>query len=992
MKTGTTFRQAIALLALAACSFPSIGQETVKTSTGEVRIPTYSWRDNNDINPSFRATSPPSYSPYPTSFPYSRQDNIAKTKSDKTYKTLVIENEFLKVTVIPDLGGHVHSVYDKVSGRQMLYENKYLKPSLISLRGAWTSGGIEFNTGPQGHTVTCLSPVEAKFVSYEDGSKAIAIGNVDQVYHTTWVVTVRLRPGRSYLEEHIRMSNPTDLSHIYYFWNCVAVPNNATTQLIYPMTLGSDHDGTTFFTWPISDVGKDISWLKNYENPAGIFSYRCNQDFYGSFDHAIGYGVMANSNHFELVGKKSWTWGMGKWGGLFQKSLTDDGSRYNEIQTGPFPTQSDYGILEPHQTVEWDEWWYPVRGTQGVAFSNKDITANVVTDEKKKTLTVLVNGTGTWNNATCSVKDVGTSALNLSLDKSSSVIFPVKDLKGPFQITISSGQTVLADFTYPLPIAQRAVPEKPRELPSDETPAGCWLRGKLAGKQGGLAVAAEWYEKALKKDPFFTSAMTSLAQIKIDAGKYADAKPLLEKSIKFNPDDGWALYYLALCNRNLGLPEDALEAAYNAGRHAESAGPGYSLSGSILLEQGQYSLAVDAFQKALKHDNQDIVSMSLLAYGLWKSGKQQEAIGQLNAVRTQDALDIPAGILLGMMGAEDKEFFASIAGRQEEVLDGMEFFLNAGLKKEAVAVLEKYYLQTGIKEPTPMVYYYYGVLNHDLKSLQKAMDMNPDYVFPNLPTDFRMLQEVILQQPKDWKARYYLGNILFEHSQKAEAVKMWEEALSINDSYSVIHRNLGIVAWKTDHNLDKAMMHYEKAIEKNPNDYPLYQDLATIYIDDKAGQYAKAVALLEKARLKVKDNQFINALLCRAYIPLGEYKKVLEIISANSFAQYEGITGIYGCYTTACIGEGEALFKKGDYTGALKQFQASINYPESLGPGPMENAPAAESQYWIGLTCEKMKKKDDASRAFKAAIEEGKRGDERNKKFAEEASAKLKGV
>ena len=991
MKTRDGFAKHLILVSLCSTLLVSSNaQDRVQTSYGEITIPTYPWRDNNDINPSFRSTSIPSYSPYPTTYPYSRQDNISKTKVDKTYKTLILENEYLKVTVVPDLGGHVHSIYDKIAGKQMLYENKYLKPSLISLRGAWASGGIEFNTGPQGHTVTCLSPVEAKFVTYEDGSKAIAIGDVEQVYHTQWVVTVRLRPGRSFLEEHIRITNPTDLSHIYYFWNCVAVPNTPSTQLIYPMTLGSDHDGTTFFKWPFNDEGKDISWLKNYPNPASIFSYRCNQDFYGSFDHALDYGVLSNSNHFELIGKKSWTWGTGKWGGLFEKSLTDDGSHYNEIQTGPFPTQSDYGILQPHQTAEWDEWWYPVRGTQGVAYSNKDITTNIFNDEKKKTLTVLVNGTGTWLNATCAVNGIGSLPISIASEKSSQVRFATKDMKGPFQITISSGETILAEFTYPLRVPERSIPEKPKELPSEDTPAGCWLRGILAGKQGGLAIAAQWFEKALDKDPYLTSAMTSLAQIKIDGAKYAEAKVLLEKSTKFNPDDAWALYYLALCNWKLGLTEDALEVAYNAGRHAESAGPGYGLAGAILVEQGKYLPAIDVLQKALRYDAQDLASINLIALSHWKLGNKAEAQRQLDVVQSVDPLDIPSGILRAMTGVEDKEFFSRISGRQEEVLDGMEFFLRAGLKKEAVFVLEHYYVQSEIKEPTPLVFYYHGVLANDKKSLQKAAEMNPDYVFPNLPSSFSMLEEVIKQQPGDWKAKYYLGNILFEHSRKNEAVKVWQEALLINDTYSVVHRNLGIVAWKVDHDLVRAITHYEKAIELNPVDYPLYQDLAALYIDEKVAQYSTAATLLENVRLKVPDNQFLNALLCRAYLAMGEHKKILDMVAENSFAQFEGITGIYHCYTMACLGLGEELFKKGDYAKALQKFQASFNYPESLGPGPMENPPAAESQYWVGLTLEKLGKKADAVSAFKSSVEEGKKGDERNKNFAQEASAKLK--
>ena len=301
----------------------SASEEAVRTSQGEMTIPTYPW-EINDINPYFRPVSLGGYSPTLTIYPYPMQDSLSKTKSDRTYKTMILENEYLKVTVIPELGGHVHAVLDKVTGENMLYENKVIKPSLIGLRGAWTSGGIEFNTGPQGHTVTPLSPVETKFVDYGDGSKAIAIGNVEQVYHTQWVAVVRLRPGRAYLEERIRIYNPTGNKHLYSFWNCVAVPNTPSTQFIYPMTLGSDHWGKEFFDWPIHE-GKDISWLKNFDKPSSIFSYRCDQDFYGSYDHDLDRGVIAHANHLELVGKKSWTWSLSRWGRNAQAALTDDG-------------------------------------------------------------------------------------------------------------------------------------------------------------------------------------------------------------------------------------------------------------------------------------------------------------------------------------------------------------------------------------------------------------------------------------------------------------------------------------------------------------------------------------------------------------------------------------------------------------------------------------------------------------------------------------------
>ncbi|MEW6074518.1 MAG: DUF5107 domain-containing protein [Planctomycetota bacterium] len=282
-----------ALLPVVAAPAARAQTEPVRTSAGEITISTYPWWGHDDINPSFRRTSAPMYAPATTTYPYPTQDTLSRTKVDHTYQTMVLENEYLKVTVIPELSGHVHQVLDKV-----------IKPSLIGLRGAWSSGGIEFNTGPQDHTVTCLSPVEAEFIDFGDGSKAIAIGNVEQVYHTQWVAIVRLRPGCAALEERIRICNPTGDRHICYFWNCVAVPNSPASQLIYPMTLGTDHAGTKFTPWPIYE-GRDISWLKSYDEPTSIFSYRCDQDFYGWYDHAADRGVLAHANHLELCGKKS---------------------------------------------------------------------------------------------------------------------------------------------------------------------------------------------------------------------------------------------------------------------------------------------------------------------------------------------------------------------------------------------------------------------------------------------------------------------------------------------------------------------------------------------------------------------------------------------------------------------------------------------------------------------------------------------------------------
>jgi tetratricopeptide (TPR) repeat protein len=968
-------------LLAAICLCPAAQDNGVRTSRGEITIPTYPWRGMDDINPTFRRTRGPMYSPHTTTYPYPLQDNLSRKSEPQTYRTMTLENEYLQVVVTPELGGHVHRIVDKVTGEGILYENKVLKPALIGLRGAWTSGGIEFNTGPQGHTVTCLSPVEAKFVDFGDGSKGIAIGNVEQVYHTQWVVVLRLRPGRSFLEERIRIYNPTPNRQLYYFWNCVAMPNTPGTQFIYPMTLGCDHDGKKFFTWPVHE-GKDLSWLKNFDKPTSVFSYRCDRDFYGSYDHDLDRGVIAHADHHELIGKKSWTWSMSTWGMRAQESLTDDGSLYNEIQTGPLPTQADYGLLEPHQTVEWEEWWRPVRGTKGVAYSTRDVSANVIRDSRATT--VLVHGSGAWD-AVVSIEGLGEQKIRIAPEKTAVAMFASRE--GPLNVSIRSGESTLAKFTHPLPLPKRTPPENPRELPPEDTAAGLWLRGIQHDKEGGQHLAREALEKAIRKDPSLAPALAALGELDVEAGRYDEARQNLERALKLDPDDGWSMYYLAQAYLELGREEDALEIAYTAARRPESAGPAYSLAGAIYLGRGEWSRAAAALRKAIDRDAQDLVSRDRLAYACWKMGDREEADHQLAQTLARDPLDLPAGAIAALAGKEDAEFLSRIAGRREEAMDAADFFLRSGLREEAAGALKRYYLDVEKKEYEPMAYYTYGVLTGDGKSLDQAAAQSPDYFFPSRRSSFRVLEEVLRKRPGDWKARYGLGNLCFERARVQDAVRLWTEAVGIDGSYSVLHRNLGLAAWKVDAKPWKAIAHYERAVQCRPEDFTLSRDLATLYLEQELPLRARD--LLEKAREAKCVRADVVTLLARAYNELGEFEKTHALLTADHYTNWEGQFSLNALYTAAHIGLGEKKLRAGDFAGALKEFEMSMDPPKSLGAGQMVDAPSAEPLYWIGMAREKLGRLDEAKQAWRRAAAELQKGDGRNRKFAADSAERL---
>jgi hypothetical protein len=393
---------AVLLLACAAVLLlPAAARAEVRAWEGKITIPTYPWED--DVNPKFWALETGSKLSTTVKgsiiYPYTMQDHLSRKKVDRTYRALFLENEYLKVTCLPELGGRIHSVLDKTTGQQMFYLNHVIKPGMIAMRGAWISGGVEWNAGPHGHTVTAVSPVDAVVGRNHDASAFIEISNLEKIFRTRWTVRVTLHPGRAYLDEQITLTNPTDGPHPYYFWNCTAFPNRPGTRFIYPMSLGMDHTGREFFRWPV-DKGRDLTWLKNYPRYQSIFAVNCTHDFFGAYDVDADRGIVQVANHNELGGKKAWTWGQWEFGKVAQQNLTDADGPYIEVQSGPLPTQSDYGMLGPHDSLSWQELWYPVHGLgDGFEYANRNVAAE--TSRRAGRLEVRLLATGRFSHAAC---------------------------------------------------------------------------------------------------------------------------------------------------------------------------------------------------------------------------------------------------------------------------------------------------------------------------------------------------------------------------------------------------------------------------------------------------------------------------------------------------------------------------------------------------------------------------------------------------------------
>jgi len=802
---------------------PRNAQAEVRAWDGTITIPTYPWEE--DVNPKFWAIEGGAKLSTTVSgavvYPYVMQDHLSRTKVDRAYRALFLENEYLKVTCLPELGGRLHSVLDKTQNKEMFHANGVIKPGMIAMRGAWISGGVEWNSGPHGHTVTILSPVNAATGRSRDGSAFLEISNTEQISRTRWTVRVTLHPGRAYLDERIRLENPTDGMHPYYFWNCTAFPNRPGTRFIYPMTLGTDHNAREFFRWPV-DKGRDLSWLKNYETYASVFAVNCTYDFFGAYDVDADRGIVQVANHHELGGKKAWTWGEWEFGKVAQKNLTDDDGPYIEVQSGPLPTQSDYGMLGPRDQVAWREWWYPVHGLgDGFEYATQDLAVQTARREGRLELRLLA--TASFPRATCVLsrtaaafplpsgegqraRGVGSQRelmrKQIDLSPSAPVLLTLaENPEKPVDVSVASEEgVVLAAFTTPLPIPKVDPPDPARfaEKPDDQlTVEELYLKGRKHDRSTDRRQARAYYEKALARDPGHVASLRSLAVLDFEAGQYARAIERLQKALDRDSDDGLSWFYQGVCQLRQGDFDEAQRCGYRAVRCPGTGSLGYDLVGRAAMRLGDRSGAVAAFGKVVgfaKPDQAVDASAALdrLTLSFYGWANPDTVQGFAESWLEENPTSLVPRALLALRDEKALVQFArsarALAGDADfELLETSLVFADLGLVKEAGQIVRAACVDavpSAERSFLPLYYLaWYASQCGDAAAarnwLEQAAATHKERVFASRPEEVEILQFAVKENPGDVQAHLQLGCLLANLGRVEEAVPEWQKAAEL---------------------------------------------------------------------------------------------------------------------------------------------------------------------------------------------------------------------
>ncbi len=978
---------AFSLFVLGCATTMAAGQSTpqVRAWTDTVNIPTYTWED--DINPKFWALQGGGKLPSSTRgdiiYPYVMQDHISRNKVDRPYKALFLENEYLKVMCLPELGGRLQSVLDKTEGKEMFHFNGVIKPGMIAMRGAWISGGVEWNHGPHGHTVAAVSPVNALLGNNPDGSAWLEISNQEQIFRSRWTVRITLHPGRAYLDEQICLSNPTDGMHPYYFWNCTAFPNGPGTRFIYPMTLGTDHNAKEFFRWPVHE-GRDLSWLKNYPTYSSIFAVNCSHDFFGACDVDTGRGIVQVANHHVLPGKKAWTWGEWQFGRMAESNLADDAGHYIEVQTGPLPTQSDYGMLAPRQRVAWQEWWYPIHGLgDGFEYATRDLAVRTSRPEGRLELRLLA--TGQFPQATCVLRREGRELASKTLDLSPqtpSVVTLEEGASEPIDVTVTSkdGQ-ILAQFTTPLPIPVVEPPRLAEELADEKMSTELlYLKGRKLDRETNRPKAREYYEKALAKDAGHVDSLLGLAVLDFESGLYEKAAERLETAIGRDGDNGLCHYYLGVCHLRLSQFNEALHHGYQAVKCKGTVAIGYDLVGRARMRLGDVAGAVTAFEQALRANNDDPVAADHLMLTLHAAGRtdqsrklaERRVNGDPTALvpRVQTALDDGAAM------ADFVRQSRSFLGEDDfELLEASLVFAELGLFNQASRIVQE--ACVGAVPPDtrsfmPLYYlaWYASQADDEVAAgrwLAEAAKTRRDRVFASRPEEVEILRYATAAGPGDAQAHLQFGCLLANLGRLDEAIPEWQKAADLDPAQSVAWRNLGLAA-ATSNDLAGAERFYRKAIAARPDDQTLFRDLAEILI--AAERRSDAIRLIEDMPLEGTRRAEVTLILAQSYVAEKRYGDCDALLEAVPyFVNWEGQDVTWKLFNQAHIGRGQERLESGDVAGALADFEAALTYPANLNVGRPDKPEEAPAQYWRGQALARLGRMEEALAAWKAGAD-----------------------
>ena len=960
-------------------------------------------------------------------YPYPVIESIANEATPHEWRAVWLENEYIKVMILPELGGRVQMAYDKIRQRHFVYYNHVIKPALVGLTGPWISGGIEFNW-PQHHRPSTYLPVDCTIEEGEDGSVTVWCNEMERMFHQKGLVGFTLRPGCAYLEIQGRLSNRTPLPQTFLWWANPAVEVNDAYQSVFPPDVNAvfDHGKRAVSSFPIAtgtyykmdySSGVDISNYKNIKVPTSYMAVNSKYDFEGGYENDAQAGMLHVASHHFSPGKKQWTWGNGDFGRAWDRNLSDEvknGSEadifqgplnegfrpYIELMAGVYTeNQPDFTWLMPYEEKQFTQYFMPYRELGVVKQASRDFLFSISPDASTdggSNVTIKVLATSKKEVRVVVTADDGTEYYNKVQTLSPEAVFTETiDVQGrPIsELTVCIGRMVWhaePDQVRPIPdAAEAALP--PLECKTNDQ---LFLTGlHLEQYRHATWSALDYYEEALRRDPLDVRCNNQLGLWYLRRGRFDKAEAYLRKAVKVwqkrnpNPYDGEPLFNLALALKFQNRMSEAYAWFWKATWNKAWADAGFFEAACISAAEERWEDACDEVERALISNSHNHKARALKALVLRQLGRKDEATTWIQESLAIDPFNYGCLFELHLLTASDEPLdniarlmHGSVHNYHELALD----YAQAGQWQSVVEVLS---LPDARK--SPMTCFYIGWAQFHMgdavaanASFEQAEQTASTCCFPNRLEDVLSLGCAKTLNPDGALAPYLLGCLYYDKRQYDLAVENWQLSARLNPLYPTVWRNLALAMFNKLGRREEAVEYMERAFHLDQTDARILMELDQLY---KVMQYPHAdrLAFLQQFPdlIAQRDDLVLEEITLLNQV--GRYEEALQKLDAHQFHPWEGGEGkvpaqyqicrvelakkILTPPTSSPEGEGERSGLQAQ--AAIRLLHECLAYPPHLGEGKLYGAQENDFHYLLGLAYEQLGDSEQARRHYLLATE-----------------------
>lgn len=910
-------------------------------------------------------------------YPYPVVESISDEPTDREWHAVWLENEYIKVMILPELGGRVQMAYDKIKRRHFVYYNHVIKPALVGLAGPWISGGIEFNW-PQHHRPSTYLPVDSTIEENADGSVTVWVSEMECMFHQKGMAGFTLRTGKAYLEIKGRLYNRTNVPQTFLWWANPAVKVNDFYQSVFPQDINAvfDHGKRAVSTFPIAtgtyykmdySAGVDISNYKNIKVPTSYMGVNSKFNFEGGYENDTQAGMLHVANHHVSPGKKQWTWGNGDFGRAWDRNLTDTDGPYIELMAGVFTeNQPDFSWLMPYEEKRFTQYFMPYRELGVVKNATRDLIFNIdltnngdarfkVFATSRQDVRIVLGGDDG--------KEYWSGEVSLSPEKvfDHTVAVDGKRLDElTFHIDSLSGNRLMTWHAEPDEIRPIPDPAEATLLPEQiKTNDQLYLTGlHLEQYRHATYNPVDYYEEALRRDPMDYRCNNALGLWYIRKCRFDLAERYLRRAVKVlmkrnpNPYDGEPIYNLGLALKYQYRYDEAYDMFYKSTWNGAWQDAGFFKCAEISLMQHRLEDAMEEVDNCLIRNTHNHKARALRAALLRLTGKKAEAVAWCEESLVIDRFNYGCLFELYLVTADGhyldkmRELMHRAPNNYDELaLD----YVACGLNAEAMKVWD-----VAIDEhaATPMTYYYMGWIGQE-DSFAEAEKQPADYCFPN-----RAEAALALAAARKSlgghapRADYYLGCLYYAARQYDVAMDCWTRSASDDGSFPTVWRNLALGYFNKLHDTAEACRCMGRAFALDQTDARLLMELDQLY--KRLGHdHNKRLALLQKHPDLVARRDDLLLEEITLLNQTGHYEEAMRRLDGHKFHPWEGGEGkVSGQYQFSRVELAKQAIADGDNDRAIALLHECLVYPDHLGEGKLYGAQENDFYYFLGVAHE----------------------------------------